>query len=75
MDDIKHISDSCICSGDEGLFADTQFDRVAGVLFVNKPGYGYFFPNFYSETMNFRQLYRDISQNIETSTDELLELL
>jgi hypothetical protein len=56
VDDIKHISDSCICSGDEGLFADTQFDRVAGVLFVNKPGYGYFFPNFYSETMNFRQL-------------------
>lgn len=73
--DLQHVGESCICSGDDGLFADPQFDRLPGVLFVDNPGYGHFFPNFYSETMNFHQLCRDISQNMETNTSELLELL
>lgn len=73
--DVKHEGDACICSGDEGLFADRKFDRVAGVLFIDKPGYGYFFPNFYSQKMNFHPLYRDISGNMGVRSNMFKELL
>lgn len=73
--DVKHEGDACICSGDEGLFADRKFDRVARVLFIDKPGYGYFFPNFYSQKMNFHPLYRDISGNMGVRSNMFKELL
>lgn len=73
--DLKHEGDACICSGDEGLFADRKFDRVAGVLFIDKPGYGYFFPNFYSQKMNYHQLYRGVSRNMEVRSNKFKDLL
>jgi hypothetical protein len=73
--DVKLEGDSCICTGDDGLFADRKFDRVAGVLFIDKPGYGHFFPNFYSQKMNFRPLHRAVSRNIEVRSNKFKDLL
>lgn len=73
--DLKHVGDSCICRGDEGIFADRAFDRVAGVLFIDKPGYGHFFPNFYSQKMNFHPVYKAIDQNMELRSTKLKDLL
>lgn len=73
--DVKLEGDSCICTGDDGLFADRKFDRVAGVLFIDKPGYGHFFPNFYSQKMNFRPLHRAVSRNIEFRSNKFKDLL
>lgn len=73
--DVKDMGDACICSGDEGLFVDRKFDWVAGVLFIDKPGYGYFFPNFYSQKMNFHPLYHDISRNMEVQSNKFKDLL
>lgn len=65
--DLKHDGDSCIRAGDEGLFADHEFDRVAGVLFVDETDTAHFLPNFYSDTMNFYLLYREITANMDTN--------
>lgn len=73
--DLKHVGDSCICSGDGGLFADRAFDRVAGVSFIDKPGYGHFFPNFYSAKLNFHPVYETVSQNMEVRSRKFKDLL
>lgn len=73
--DLKHVGDSCICRGDEGIFADRAFDRVAGVLFIDKPGYGHFFPNFYSEKTNFHSVYEAIAQNMGIKSTKFKDLL
>ncbi len=73
--DLKHVGDSCICNGDEGLFADSMFDRVAGILFIDKPGYGHFLPNFYSQKLDFYPLYQCISQNMKTRSNQFKDLL
>ncbi|GGM53175.1 hypothetical protein [Haloarcula argentinensis] len=73
--DLKHVGDSCICKGDEGIFSDRTFDRVAGVLFIDKPGNGHFIPNFYSEKMNFHSVYETIAQNMEIKSTNFNDLL
>lgn len=65
--DLKHEGDSCIRVGDEGIFADPEFDRVAGVLFVDETGSSHFLPNFYSDTVNFYPLHREITANMDTN--------
>jgi hypothetical protein len=65
--DLKHEGDSCIRDGDEGIFADPDFNRVAGVLFVDETGTAHFLPNLYSDTMNFYRLYREITANMDTN--------
>lgn len=65
--DLKHDGDSCIRAGDEGLFADHEFDRVAGVLFVDETDTAHFLPNFYSDTMNFYPRYREITASMDTN--------
>jgi len=64
---LKHDGDSCIRAGDEGLFTDAEFDRVVGVLFVDETDTAHFLPNFYSDTMNFYPLYREITANMDTN--------
>jgi hypothetical protein len=63
--DLKHKGDSCIRDGDEGIFADAEFNRVAGVLFVDKTNHAHFLPNFYSDKVNFYLLYRQITDNMD----------
>jgi hypothetical protein len=64
--DVKIDGDSCIRDGDEGIFAEPDFDRVAGILFVDETDRGHFLPNFYSDTLNFHPLYREITANMDT---------
>lgn len=71
--DLKTEGDSCIRDGDEGIFADPEFDRVAGVLFVDETDRAHFLPNFYSEKMNFYPLYRQVTANMDTN--KLSELI
>jgi hypothetical protein len=65
--DLKTEGDSCIRDGDEGVFADPEFDRVAGVLFVDETDRAHFLPNFYSDKMNFYPLYRQVTANMDTN--------
>jgi hypothetical protein len=65
--DLKHEGDSCIRDGDEGIFSDPEFDRVAGVLFVDETDRAHFLPNFYSDKRNFYPLYRQITANMDTN--------
>jgi hypothetical protein len=51
---------------DGGIFTDLEFDRVAGVLFVDETDTAHFLPNFYSDKMNFYPLYREIIANMDT---------
>lgn len=63
--DLKHDGDSCIRDGEEGIFAEPGFERVAGILFVDATDHGHYLPNFYSKTVNFYPLYREITANMD----------
>lgn len=73
--DLRTEGDSCIRDGDEGLFADSTFDRVAGIVFLDEADRGYFLPNFYSQKMSFHRLYQDISRNMELQSNNFKDLL
>lgn len=65
--ELKHEGDSCIRDGDEGIFAEPDFDRVSGVLFVDEIDQAHFLPNFYSDKVNFHSLYQEITANIDSN--------
>ncbi|WP_275737859.1 hypothetical protein [Halorhabdus sp. SVX81] len=73
--DPNYEGDQCICRGDEGLFADRTFDRIAGVLFIDESDSGHYFPNFYSQKMDFQQLHRDVSRNLKSRSSKFEDLL
>lgn len=70
---LKPQADSCIRDGDEGIFADPEFSRVAGVLFVDKTDHAHLLPNFYSDKVNFYSLYQQIDDNMDIN--KLSELI
>lgn len=56
--------DSCIRDGDEGLFSESKFELVAGVMLIDYRNECFFTPNFYSEEESLRQIYQKISNKL-----------
>lgn len=51
--------------GNEGIFAESDFSRVAGVLFVDRAETCYYLPNFHTDHIEFRQLYEDFGNDVQ----------
>ena len=56
---------SYLREGNEGIFAESEFSRVAGVLFVDRTNTCYYLPNFYTDNIGFRQLYDDFESDVQ----------
>lgn len=58
---------SYLREGDEGIFAESDFSRVAGVLFVDRTETCYYLPNIYTDNTVFRELYEDFENDVQKS--------
>jgi len=58
---------SYLREGDEGIFAESDFSRVAGVLFVDRTETCYYLPNIYTDNTEFRELYEDFENDVQKS--------
>jgi hypothetical protein len=56
---------SYLREGNEGIFAESDFSQVAGVLFVDRSETCYYLPNFYTDNIEFRQLYENFENDIQ----------
>jgi len=60
----SQVPNSAIQDGDDGLFAENTFDRIAGVVFLDVTDECYYIPNFYTDQTEIRDLYEDADRVI-----------